>query len=184
VKPAFSIVVVCTGNRFRSPLAEHLLRREVDGLPVSVSSVGTMQLASGPALPEAVELARDFGLDLSEHRSRTLSRELVEDADLVLGFERRHVKAAVVDGRAARERTFTIGELAALLRAVQPSADEDPGARARAAVAEADSLRDRLRDPGSLEIHDPFGREPDVYRRSAESVRDLVEEIASRLFGR
>jgi protein-tyrosine phosphatase len=181
----YSIVLICTGNRFRSPLAEHLLRASVAELQVEVSSVGTMQLPGGPVLPEALELGRGMGLDLSSHCSRALTPELLEDADLVLGFERRHVAAAVVDGGAGRERTFTAGELAALLRAIEPPREADPIERARAAVREADRLRGRLgRDPDGMELADPFGSDTDGFRRSAEAVRELVNQLAAGLFGR
>src|SRR6185312_16331316 len=105
----FAIVFVCSGNRFRSPLAEHLMRDATEGLPVRVSSVGTLGIRESPALDEARALAREVGIDLDGHRSRPLRRELVEHADLVLGFERRHVAHAVVDGGVPRERAFTVG---------------------------------------------------------------------------
>jgi len=182
----FTVVFVCTGNRFRSPLAEHLLRAATAGLPVRVSSVGTQELASGSALPEAIELGRGLGVDLTPHRSRPLHRELVEGADLVLGFERRHMRAAVVVGGVARERAFTAGELAALLRvAGVPEASSDPVAGARSAVAEADRLRRQFqREPAAAELADPFGGSDDESRASASAVAELVREIAAALFGR
>ena len=180
----FKVVFVCTGNRFRSPLAEHLLREAVQGLPVEAGSVGTHRLAEGPALPEAVELAAGLGVDLSAHRSRPLERGLLADADLVLGFERQHVARAVVDGGAARERTFTLGELCALLNAAGAAVDGEPVARARSAVREADRLRRRIRNPPpDAELADPFGGSAETYRRTAETVHDLTARLARSLFG-
>lgn len=179
----FSVVFVCTGNRFRSPLGEHLLRAATTGLPVRVSSAGTLELPGGPALPEAIELGRELDVDLSTHCSRTLSRELLEDADVVLGFERRHVARAVVDGGVDRDRVFTLGELTALLRASDRRSGADPVTSARSAVAEASRLRTRLGNPKAVELADPFGGSSDGYRRTAAGVRELVDELAGRLFG-
>ena len=55
----FDVVVICSGNRFRSPIAEAILRREIEGLPVRVRSFGTMDLPSGHALSEAIESRLD-----------------------------------------------------------------------------------------------------------------------------
>jgi low molecular weight protein-tyrosine phosphatase len=181
----FAIVFVCSGNRFRSPLAEHLMRAATHGLPVHVSSLGTLELKEGPPLVEATELGRELGLDLAAHRSRPLRRELVGEADLVLGFERRHVAHAVVDGGVPRERTFTVPELAGLLRALEAHGPAATAEAARALVAQANALRVRIaREPPDVEIADPYGGTPEAYRRSAEAVRDAVRRIAAGLFGR
>jgi protein-tyrosine phosphatase len=179
---AFQLVVLCTGNRFRSPLAEVLLREQTDGLPVTVSSAGTLSLGAVPALPEAVEAAIARGLDLGAHRCRHFSEAGLGEADLVLGFERSHVAAAVVDGGARPERTFTLPELVELLREVEPRAHE-PIERAREAIALAHGLRkDRPRLMDLSELADPYGRSQRVYREAAERVEALCEELAARLF--
>ena len=180
-----SVVFVCTGNRFRSALAEHLFRAATGALPVRVSSAGTQELAPASALPEALELGLGLGVDLTAHRSRPLRPEMVETADLVIGFEQRHVRVAVVEGGAARERTFTAGELAALLRVAGVPAGDDPAGDARAAIAEADRLRSRLGAKlQAAELPDPFGGTEEEYRASMAAVDGAVREIAFGLFGR
>ena len=64
---SFSIVFVCTGNRFRSPLAEAFVRRLTLGLSVDSESFGVLDLEESPALPEAIALAGWWGLDVSQH---------------------------------------------------------------------------------------------------------------------
>src|SRR5439155_4834134 len=107
----FDVVFVCTGNRFRSPLAEALLRAATGGQPVRVRSVGTLRLDAEPALPEAVESAQQLGLDISQHRSCCIEDVDLSSADLVVGFEANHVASAVVDAGADRKRTFLLPEL-------------------------------------------------------------------------
>jgi protein-tyrosine phosphatase len=180
----FDIVVVCNGNRFRSPLVEGVLRRATEGLPVRVRSVGTMDLPPGPALPEAIEFGRSVGLDLAPHRSRRLSDDDLSGADLVLGFELSHVARAVVDAQARRERTFLVSELADVLVDIHPPQGPDVPARARRTVSLADEARRKTDSRRPPEIGDPFGGSAVGYRRTGEQVREAAERIAGALFGR
>lgn len=177
----FHVVFVCTGNRFRSVLAEHRFRRATVGLPVHVASLGTLDEAGAPALPEAVELAAEAGFDLGEHRSRRLRGEDLSEADLVVGFERNHVAAAVVDARAARERTFGAHELAELLARIELRGDLPLVERARDAVARADAARTGAPRP-FRELPDPVGRGRAVAEETARQVSDQVARIAFGLF--
>lgn len=179
----FRIVVVCTGNRFRSPLAEHVLRRAVDGLPVDVRSVGVLDLGAVGPLPEALEAARKLGLDLSGHRTCLLTPEPLAGADLVLGFERSHIARAVVSGGAPIERTFTLPELVELLGAMPRVDAGDPVTRARAAVAAVAATRPDPRRESIPELADPLGKPAAVFRRTAAQVSELSERLVARLFG-
>jgi protein-tyrosine phosphatase len=184
-RTTFEIVLICTGNRFRSPMAEALLARAAEGLPVRVRSVGTLDLGPVPVLAEAAVEASRFGIDLSAHRARTLIGESLADADLVLGFERLHVAKAVVEAGARPERTFTVPELVERLAEVDLPAGGRPVERARAAVA----LAHEARPPGGgsavfPELADPLGQTPEVQRQTAERLQELVSELATGLFGK
>jgi low molecular weight protein-tyrosine phosphatase len=180
----FHVLFVCTGNRFRSPLAAELFRVHVAGLPVVVSSAGTLDLVAGPAEPEALEQGLLLGVDLSSHRSRCLGDEDLSTVDLVIGFEPAHVARAVVDAKAPRERTFMLAELVELLELDSEEADSgSPIDRARAAVARADLLRVRSGSPaGAHEIADPYGAGAEVARQTAQAIRSLTNRLADGLF--
>src|SRR5712691_7105026 len=111
----FSLLFLCAGNRFRSPLAAAFLRRLTIGLPVTVASAGMLEVGGAPALPEALSLGAWGGVDLSGHRARRLAAQHLQGVDLVLGFEQIHVRQAVIDAGADRTRAFTLGELVGLL---------------------------------------------------------------------
>jgi protein-tyrosine phosphatase len=180
----FSMVFLCTGNRFRSPLAETLFRQEADGLPIHVSSLGTLELQEGNALPEAVEEARRLGVDLRGHRTTPLSQRGLADVDLVIGFERKHVMTAVVEAGAPRDRTFTLAELAMLLAGIASPALDDPAERAREVVRQAAARR--LPDANLTavpETQDPLGRSAKEQRAIAEEVNELVQGVKVGLFG-
>jgi protein-tyrosine-phosphatase len=178
----FRIVVVCTGNRFRSPLLAGFIRQETLGLPVEVSSCGTLDLGPLPALPAAVEGAARLGLDLSSHCSRPLANVDLGDADLVLGFERVHLAHAVVDGGAPKNRTFTAPELVELLE----TAPEPAGSsveRARKAVELAAGYR-RPREGLPLpELSDPLNQSARRQRNAVKRVHALSLALVDGLFG-
>jgi protein-tyrosine phosphatase len=179
----FQLVVVCTGNRVRSPAAEGFLRVLTKGLPVRLSSAGLLDLGPVPALPETLQTAADLGLDLSDHRAQCVVDADLSAVDLVVGFEQRHVATAVVDAHADRDRTFTIVELVDLLERVLPQPPgTEPADRAREAVSRAAALR-RGRNEPPTEIPDPLGGSAAVYRSTIERVRDLSERLAAGLFG-
>jgi protein-tyrosine-phosphatase len=181
----FSICFICRGNRFRSPLAQAFVERLTLGLPVQVSSAGTLEVENAPALPEARQIALLCGVDLSEHRSQRLSSMSFEAADLVIGFEESHVRRAIVDASAPRANTFMFRELVRLLERCAPPKEATTLERARTAVRLADDLR--RRDPTAAGedtgVPDPFGRSWKVQREIAVQVRDLSLELTEQLFG-
>jgi protein-tyrosine phosphatase len=180
----FSIVFICTGNRFRSPLAEAFVGRLTRGLPVTTQSFGTLDLGDAPALPEAIEVARSCDIDLSGHRARYVSDADLAAMDLVLGFDEFHVRQAVVDAGAPREESFTIKQLARLLSAVTPAAGGDVVERARSAVQQADGLRLSEAPAGASDsMQDPLGAPSKVYRDTAVEIRELSLQLAEILFG-
>ncbi|MCX7732419.1 MAG: low molecular weight protein arginine phosphatase [candidate division WOR-3 bacterium] len=85
-----NILVVCTGNSCRSPLAAAMLRHELAGFPVRVESAGTAAVTGGSASPSAQQVAAEMGLELGGHRAKTVDPGLLEWADLILVMERRH----------------------------------------------------------------------------------------------
>lgn len=180
----FDVVFVCTGNRFRSPLAAAALAAACDQPRIHASSVGILDLGPVPALQEALELARSFELDLSSHRARSISQLDLAPLDLVLGFERSHVHAAVVDASAAVQRTFTLPELVLLLESLpELAAAGDRADSARARVNQAHEARPpNFRTAAVPEIVDPLGRSPREQRAVAEEVRRLVERLVQLLF--
>jgi protein-tyrosine phosphatase len=181
---AYSIVFVCTGNRFRSPLAEAFVRRLTLGLPVVTQSFGTLELGDTPPLPEAVEIALSCGIALSSHRTRHLGLESLEEIDLLVGFEESHVRQAVVEANAPRDRSFTLRELVRLGEHVGPFPHVDVAARARAAIAQAAEVRGAEPAPrGREDVPDPFGGPWNVYRESAVEIRELSIHLVATLFG-
>jgi protein-tyrosine-phosphatase len=87
------ILLVCTGNTCRSPMAEALLRRKLTerGIEnVTVASAGTGAWDGAPASEGAYLVALENGLDLSGHRARLLTRDIAQQSTIVLTMGRHH----------------------------------------------------------------------------------------------
>lgn len=85
-----SLLLVCTGNICRSPMAAALFsaRASIGGKPLEIASAGTAALSGHPPPPEAVELMAERRLDISGHRGRQFTEEIARDYDLILVMER------------------------------------------------------------------------------------------------
>ena len=88
------VLLVCTGNVCRSPMAEGLLRKMLrDGEQhgeIVVESAGTYAAEGAPASSDAIEVAAGVGVDLRGHVARSLSGRLVGRADVILAMEPEH----------------------------------------------------------------------------------------------
>ena len=178
----FTITVVCTGNRNRSPIAEACIRREARGLPVQVDSVGLLSLGPLPPLPESISAAQRLGLDIADHRARHLSDVDLSSRDLILGLEWKHVAAAVVEGGARRDQSFTLVELAILLDRTGPSQRRSLS-DAREIVAAANANRAAQGYIADKDISDPFGGPQRAYWTMASKVESLCRGLIGDLFG-
>ncbi len=88
------ILFVCTGNTCRSPLAAAIARRAADerGLTdLAAVSAGTSAAEGQPASDGALLVGIERHLDIADHRARQLTRELVEESDLILVMGPHHL---------------------------------------------------------------------------------------------
>lgn len=145
------ILLVCTGNICRSPLAAALLERALSGRGIEglhVSSAGTGAWEGAPVSEGAYLVGLERGLDLSGHRARLLTRELVDEADLILTMARHH--RARVDELGGEGRVFVLGEYAG-------------------------------RDGDDAEVSDPFGGDLAVYRDTSTELEALIDSAVERI---
>ena len=77
------ILVLCTGNICRSPLAEAILRQNL-GNDFYVESAGLGALVGHGADPFSIATAKEIGLDLETHRAQQVSDSMLRASDLVL----------------------------------------------------------------------------------------------------
>jgi protein-tyrosine phosphatase len=92
---------VCTGNTCRSPMAEGMFRKflaeklqckvdQLDKIGYKASSAGVLNMAGSPASAEAITTCAAKGIDIKAHKSKTLTRQLVEESDFIFAMARMH----------------------------------------------------------------------------------------------
>lgn len=88
-----NVLFLCTGNICRSPVAEHLVRKEMNRLAPrapKVISAGLMDIGDQPVVPELIEIGNDFGIDMKDHRSSAVERWMLEEANIIFVMETLH----------------------------------------------------------------------------------------------
>ncbi len=161
-------------------MAQALLTARLAGLerPVTVRSGGV--LGDGePPCREAIAAMAAFGLDISGHRSRRITANDVESADLTLAMARENLRYAVAEAPAAWPRTFTIKEIVRRGGALGPRL---PGQSLAAWLARAHDGRQRtalLGDSADDDVADPAGGPRRGYIQTAALLSGLADDLVS-----
>lgn len=143
------ILVVCSGNTCRSPMAQGLARQvlarrkglsesELESTGWRIESAGLFAAPGAPPAQEAVEAMARQGLDIRGHRARPLTLQMVREADVIYCMTRGHVQAVL---------------------------EMDPSAASKVMPL----------DPAG-DIEDPIGSDLTIYQRCAETIRRGLEQ--------
>jgi protein-tyrosine phosphatase len=205
VAPAFRILMVCTGNICRSPMAERMLLAalakqspggDVSRARISVSSAGTIANEGSAMTREAQRETELYGGDGSDHLAHRLELGDIQAADLILAMSREHRRAVVSIDPRASSKVFTLTEFARLvdapgileLPAPGERASDDPASKdltaLRSMVTTISESRGYLPPPTSdseFDITDPYGRSARVYSRVGAAIGTATTTLAGAL---
>ncbi|HEY0664546.1 MAG TPA: low molecular weight protein-tyrosine-phosphatase [Gallionella sp.] len=104
------VLVVCIGNICRSPMAEGLLKNSLPN--VQISSAGLGALVGHGADPIALGLMADAGVDIGAHRARSLTDQIVREADLILVMDEQQKQQIAQQYPYTRGKVFRLAEAA------------------------------------------------------------------------
>ncbi len=177
----FTVLIVCTANQCRSPMAEVLLRDAAAGLGLDwvVRSAGTRAVEGRPMHPKAHDVLVERGHDPSDWTSHELTPQLVETADLVLTAEAAHRSQVVTLVPASLTRSFLLLQFARLATQVAPlpkATGVDTGRQLMTAVLDARAHLQPV-PAGSEDIEDPIGRRRRAFRACADTLDAAVATI-------
>ncbi|HWI55048.1 MAG TPA: low molecular weight protein arginine phosphatase, partial [Desulfobacteria bacterium] len=111
------IVFVCTGNTCRSSMAEALAKSWFNShvperTDIECISAGIAAFPGSPASTQAIQVMQDGGLDLTGHRAKLFSADLMENSDLVLTMTSGHKHVLIETFPEAAGKVFTLAEFA------------------------------------------------------------------------
>jgi protein-tyrosine phosphatase len=183
--PPLRILTICSHNRTRSvmmaALLESMLAERLGAGRVVVRSSGF-----GPegiaAIDDAVAAMRRRGLDVSRHRSRATTTELVDGADVIIAAERDHVVKVAAMSPTAFGRAMTLPELLARAADVVESPG-DAGVRPwLESLTAGRTAAAYLRHP-IAEVADPTGSMPRAFEAAVVEIERQCAEVAALLAG-
>ncbi len=148
------ILVVCSGNICRSPMAEGMLRdrlKKVAGDRFVVRSAGTIATEGMPASIAAAQVMETRDVDIRSHRSRPVSRELIDWADVVLVMTSDHLAELHERYADSTQKVF--------LYSAYPGMDLE----------------------GKYGVADPYGGDVEAYERVAQAIEKEAGRIVDHL---
>ncbi|MFM9953341.1 MAG: low molecular weight protein arginine phosphatase [Opitutaceae bacterium] len=152
------IIVVCTANICRSPMAAALLQHALAAQPeplrsFKIISAGVAARAGDPVSENSVLALKKVGLDISKHTSRPLTQKMMDEASLVLGMTESHRAMIQLQAEPPPKNLFL--------------------------------FREFLPQRGDKQIGDPFGGSLKLYESTrdemVEAIPSLVEFIKTHL---
>jgi protein-tyrosine phosphatase len=110
-----SVLLVCTANVVRSPMAMALLRAKVVGEPDwRIESAGTWALAGQPAAEKTRIVLANRGLDISDHQARSVDQDMLNSFNLILAMEPNHVEALIAEFPEVAGRIHLVSQMIGL----------------------------------------------------------------------
>lgn len=186
---AFTVLLVCTGNICRSPLAERIGRAHLadrlglDGGVFRLHSAGTAAVVGSAMHPHSALVLRGLGGEPDGFVARQVTGELAAGSDLTLTMTREQRRQVLHRAPRQLARTFTLREAASLLGIVGEDVDlagETLAQRGRGLVREMAAARPRRVSDDSDDVRDPIGFPIEVHQQVGELIAGVLLPLLTR----
>jgi protein-tyrosine phosphatase len=172
------IVVMCTANVCRSPMAAALLARRLEALGVTVPVRSAGMIGGGePPHPEVISVMASYGVEIASHRSHVVCADDLAPASLVLAMARDHLRHAAITEPGAWPRAFTLKELVRRGERIGPRPPGEPFSRWLSRAHEGRERISLLGDSPDDDVADPAGGPMSAYADTG----DLLDRLVTRL---
>lgn len=173
------VLMVCTGNICRSPMAEALMKHKLAERgcdDIEVASAGTWADHGRHATPEALQVLAERGISFDDHRARPVELEELAEADLVVAMTSVHVREL----KAMADQVGT--KLLLMKEIVEMELGE--GRFDDVAGRLGNLLQGRRPEPRrALDVDDPMGLPVGAYQRAAGEIERGVDRLVDLLCG-
>lgn len=149
------IMFVCTGNICRSAMAHHYCQKRLYDLKrdneIFVSSCGTSAVTGERSTVNAINVMRNYGVDLTTHKATNMFDIDVENYDLILCMTEQHKYNFLAYFPKMKEKVFTLKEYVL------------------------------GNDIDNIDIDDPWGYDIKIYSACAKEIVECVDKLLEKI---